>query len=479
MWVVFLATIGFLAGVAQFCGPADGALAASSGGASTATFGVGGSCTGGEICPTTPSDLGSITAGSDLTVVYTAPSAHCSDVAVKLFEDGHPVGETPFVSPAQTSASVLVPWTNDGVAHELAFEGVGRVGGCNGGNLVSWGGTLTVTYERVIACPTGKAADPSHPVAGQPVAIAAFKPPCPEVPAVVSTPQQKQALKDEAALATASSKGREGAGVVAMTLGTCAVGAGVAIAIAGAPVIGASLAVVSFFMAIGGAWSYTQGVEDDVNAGYLLNEAEKDPPAGNYTQVARPASIRPPSIPVPAKYPLLDPALRDANLVLANAGQLRAVIGAEVTALDRSSGALRAKNRAAYERQKVAIATYLGDESQLLMKGIALRQQLAAAFSALNIDVSVSHQTMLAVAKFIRRRGLQKSTGPNLNADGLSLKSAGLSPSQTGLVVRKLSARGSSFDLASMFRDDPAADAADLRLASLETAAAVNVRRLP
>lgn len=105
----------------------------------TETFTVGGSCSGGETCPTSVSLLAEIDSSSDLKVVYTAPAAHCSDVAVKLFRDGAPDGMTPFVSPSGTSARTTVSWPNTGKSYELGYEGLGKVGGCNGGNLVLWG----------------------------------------------------------------------------------------------------------------------------------------------------------------------------------------------------------------------------------------------------------------------------------------------------------------------------------------------------
>ncbi len=108
---------------------------------------VGGSCPGGETCPTDASPLGTVASHSPLKVIYTAPSSHCSDVAVKIFEDGHQVGITGFASPSQSSASVSVPWPTNGTPHELGFEGLGKVGGCNAGSLVLWSGTLTVTYK--------------------------------------------------------------------------------------------------------------------------------------------------------------------------------------------------------------------------------------------------------------------------------------------------------------------------------------------
>ncbi len=89
--------------------------------------------------------MGEYNSLSALTVVYTAASTHCSNVAVLLFVDGKKAAETGFV-PANGSTSATVAWPTNGEPHTLGVEGVGEKGGCNGGVLGDWAGTLTITY---------------------------------------------------------------------------------------------------------------------------------------------------------------------------------------------------------------------------------------------------------------------------------------------------------------------------------------------
>ena len=83
---------------------------------------------------------------SPLTVVFTLNAVHCSNVAVKLFVDGAASVTTPFSDPGKNTEKAVVPWPNDGKAHVLGYEGFGEVGGCNQGNLITWSGSLSVTY---------------------------------------------------------------------------------------------------------------------------------------------------------------------------------------------------------------------------------------------------------------------------------------------------------------------------------------------
>jgi len=120
----------------------------------TVTVTVGSSCTTtGQLCrPLSPA--GSYNSLSSLLVTYTAAATHCSNVAVRLFVDGHEVASTAFV-PALGSASTTVPWPNDGRRHALSVQGVGQTGGCNFGGLGNWAGTLTITYTPGPECSTG------------------------------------------------------------------------------------------------------------------------------------------------------------------------------------------------------------------------------------------------------------------------------------------------------------------------------------
>jgi hypothetical protein len=88
----------------------------------------------------------SFASSTPLSVVYTAPSAHCSNVIIHYFRDGHEVASTGSIPPSASSAEVSVPWIYDGQSHELGVEAEGQVSGCNEGFLHAWGGTIEVTY---------------------------------------------------------------------------------------------------------------------------------------------------------------------------------------------------------------------------------------------------------------------------------------------------------------------------------------------
>ncbi len=62
-----------------------------------------------------------------------------------LFVDGKRAATTGFV-PASGSTTTTVAWPIDDERHTLGVEGEGQKGGCNGGALGDWAGTLKVTY---------------------------------------------------------------------------------------------------------------------------------------------------------------------------------------------------------------------------------------------------------------------------------------------------------------------------------------------
>ncbi len=118
---------------------------ASTTGSKTVVVNVGQGCTGtSQLCGSV-SPVGEYNSLSALTVVYTAAATHCSNVAVLLFVDGKKTAMTGFV-PANGSASATVAWPTNGEPHTLGVEGEGEKGGCNGGALGEWAGTLTITY---------------------------------------------------------------------------------------------------------------------------------------------------------------------------------------------------------------------------------------------------------------------------------------------------------------------------------------------
>lgn len=98
-----------------------------------------------QMCPPVRS-LTSLVSYTDVTVAFMAGGNHCSSVALLLFVDGKRTATTPFTGPSGT-ASVSVPWPEDGKSHSLSYEAEGEAGGCNSGVLVSWDGMITVSWD--------------------------------------------------------------------------------------------------------------------------------------------------------------------------------------------------------------------------------------------------------------------------------------------------------------------------------------------
>lgn len=91
-----------------------------------------------------------VSSAGTLLVQYNASAGHCSDVRVRILVDGVERGMTAFLAPGQASGFVDVGPVSPG-AHTLALQGEGRVGGCNTGALVGWGGTADVTTSLAAA----------------------------------------------------------------------------------------------------------------------------------------------------------------------------------------------------------------------------------------------------------------------------------------------------------------------------------------
>jgi len=87
--------------------------------------------------------ISNVSTTATLQVRYNAAATHCSDVRAHILVDGVERGLTAFLGPGQSSAMVDVGPVAAG-AHVVAVQGEGRVGGCNTGVLVGWGGTVDV-----------------------------------------------------------------------------------------------------------------------------------------------------------------------------------------------------------------------------------------------------------------------------------------------------------------------------------------------
>lgn len=103
--------------------------------------------------------------GGELQVQYFVPSSHCSSQRLHLFLDGVPAHTTGFLGwegaggvfaglPLDSGMIDLGPVTPGD--HLLEIQAEGQVGGCNGGRLNSWAGSLTIVastlqFEEAIA----------------------------------------------------------------------------------------------------------------------------------------------------------------------------------------------------------------------------------------------------------------------------------------------------------------------------------------
>jgi hypothetical protein len=108
------------------------------------TFPVSVTCAhSGETC--TPTFSTPITVGvvGPIQLSFAFAPTACSDVEVIMSVDSTPVFTTAFLTPGQNA--MFTTGSISAGAHTVALQGIGEVGGCNTGNLVSWAGTLTVS----------------------------------------------------------------------------------------------------------------------------------------------------------------------------------------------------------------------------------------------------------------------------------------------------------------------------------------------
>ena len=112
--------------------------------ATAQTFPVVVNCTSvGQTC--TPLYSTPITVGTTgpITLSFTISGAGCSSAQVIMSVDSTPVYTSAFLAPGQT-ASFTTASLSAG-PHSVSLQAIGQVGGCNSGNLGSWGGSLNVS----------------------------------------------------------------------------------------------------------------------------------------------------------------------------------------------------------------------------------------------------------------------------------------------------------------------------------------------
>lgn len=97
-----------------------------------------------ELC-SPPANIPVSTAGV-LQVSYAAPASHCGDVLIHFLVDGVERAATTFLGPGQASGTFDLGPVSAG-SHTLGIQGEGRVGGCNTGIELGFGGTVQITLS--------------------------------------------------------------------------------------------------------------------------------------------------------------------------------------------------------------------------------------------------------------------------------------------------------------------------------------------
>lgn len=111
------------------------------------SFGMSVNCTSsGQVCLPDYSASLTVSHSGPLTIMITAATSHCSNVRNVVSLDGSTVAKTPFLGPGGTSGPFSTASVSAGT-HTIAVQGIGEVGGCNSGSLISWGGTLIVAEK--------------------------------------------------------------------------------------------------------------------------------------------------------------------------------------------------------------------------------------------------------------------------------------------------------------------------------------------
>lgn len=140
----------FLVAVASLCGLGALGAAPSMGAPDTLQFSTGEftvNCTStGQLCEPPFEQTVQVPSGGRVTsVVYTAPPGHCSAAKIHVLLDATEIGATGFLEPSETSELALFsdPIRKGSVV--LGYKAEGKVGGCNIGQVVSWGGSVVTT----------------------------------------------------------------------------------------------------------------------------------------------------------------------------------------------------------------------------------------------------------------------------------------------------------------------------------------------
>ena len=83
----------------------------------------------------------------NIAVEFTTALTHCSDVRIHFIVDGTERAVSAFLAPGQSTGLVPLGVIGPGL-HSLVLQAEGRVGGCNAGTLLSWGGTARIVVDE-------------------------------------------------------------------------------------------------------------------------------------------------------------------------------------------------------------------------------------------------------------------------------------------------------------------------------------------
>jgi hypothetical protein len=139
-----------LVAAALLCGLGALGAAPSMGAPATLQFSTGEftvNCTStGQLCEPPFQQTVQVPSGGRVTsVMYTAPPGHCSPAKIHVLLDGTEIGATGFLEPNESSELAVFsdPIRKGSVV--LGYQAEGKVGGCNVGQVGSWGGSVVTT----------------------------------------------------------------------------------------------------------------------------------------------------------------------------------------------------------------------------------------------------------------------------------------------------------------------------------------------
>lgn len=107
---------------------------------------------GGQLCATNYDKVITVETAGTVDAIYDVHPNHCSSVRIHTYVDNVLVGTTPYLgynNVGQMSAQLFNDLNLAPGVHTISLKAEGTVGGCNGGLLGSWGGTLSLDSDNI------------------------------------------------------------------------------------------------------------------------------------------------------------------------------------------------------------------------------------------------------------------------------------------------------------------------------------------